>query len=85
LEIRMWSAKAQLLRSAGGAGAITGGYGGTVAAGKSFAFALHIRISNRTGRIVFLRASVGCFGYDMVQFQRHANDRFLGSAVATLM
>jgi len=46
----MWSAKAQLLRSVGGAGAITGGHGGTVAAGKSFAFALHIRISNRTGR-----------------------------------
>jgi len=51
----MWSAKAQLLRSAGGAGAITGGHGGAVAAGKSCAFALHIRISNRTGRI-FLSA-----------------------------
>jgi len=33
---------------AGGAGATTGGHGGAVAAGKSFAFALHIRISNRT-------------------------------------
>jgi len=47
----MWSAKAQLLRSAGGAGAITGGHGAAVAAGKSCAFALHIRISKRTGRI----------------------------------
>ena len=46
----MWSAKAQLLRSADGAGATTGGHGGAVAAGKSGAFALHIRISNRTGR-----------------------------------
>jgi len=45
-----WSAKAKLLRSVGGAGAITGSHSGTVAAGKSFAFALHIRISNRTGR-----------------------------------
>jgi len=48
----MWSAKAQLLRSAGGAGATSGGHGAAVAAGKSFAFALHIRISNRTGRKV---------------------------------
>jgi len=38
------------LRSAGGAGATTGGHGAAVAAGKSCAFALHIRISNRTGR-----------------------------------
>jgi len=51
----MWSAKAQLLRSAGSAGATTGGYGGVVAAGKSFAFALHIRISHRTGRNFFHR------------------------------
>jgi len=38
----MWSAKAPLLRSVGGAGATTGGHGGAVAAGKSGALALHI-------------------------------------------
>ena len=75
----MWSAKAPLLRSVGGAGAITDRHSGTVAAGKSLAFALHIRISNRTGRGDFFRVPPSGFKNYRVEKLREALYKGSGS------